>query len=195
MACEGILTEDILFDCDNPTTPGIEVNIMLINQSDIDDTLTTVDPTDKLVITNLALKAAKSAIILQGIKQINSASTELVKKDVSTDKWRHVFTGVALSLNKATKTALQEMSEGAKLVAVVETKSKGAANADAFHVLGRKMGLELNTATWSTAENDGTFQFELSSTEGYEEPTVPHTLLETDYATTKAAFDNKFASA
>ena len=195
MACEGILTEDILFDCDNPTTPGIEVNIMLINQSDIDDTLTTVDPTDKLLITNLALKAAKSAIILQGIKQINSASTELVKKDVSTDKWRHVFAGVALSLNKATKKALQEMSEGAKLVAVIETKSKGAANADAFHVLGRKMGLELNTATWSTAENDGTFQFELSSTEGYEEPTVPHTLLETDYATTKAAFDNKFASA
>lgn len=195
MACEGILTEDILFDCDNPTTPGIEVNIMLINQSDIDSILTTVDPADKLVITNLALKAGKSAIILQGIKQINSASTELVKKDVSTDKWRHVFTGVALSLNKATKMALQEMSEGAKLVAVVETKSKGAANADAFHVLGRKMGLELNTATWSTAENDGTFQFELSSTEGYEEPTVPHTLLENDYATTKAAFDNKFASA
>ena len=64
MACEGILTEDILFDCDNPTTPGIEVNIMLINQSDIDDTLTTVDPTDKLLITNLALKAAKTAIIL-----------------------------------------------------------------------------------------------------------------------------------
>lgn len=193
--CDGLLTQDILLDCDNPTSPGIEVNVMLINQSDIDLAATVIDPTDKLLVTNLALKATATALVLQGIKQINSASTELVKKETSSDKWRHVFTGVVLSLNKETKKAVQEMSEGARLVAVIETKSKGAANADAFHILGLKMGLELNTATWSTAENDGTFQFELSSTENYEEPTVPHTLLETDYATTKTAFDNKFASA
>ena len=36
--------------------------------------------------------------------------------------------------------------------------------------------------------------FTLESTEGFEEPTVPMTLLETDYATTKTAFDAKFAS-
>jgi hypothetical protein len=45
------------------------------------------------------------------------------------------------------------------------------------------------TMTANSKENDGTISFTLESTEGYEEPTLPMTLLETDYATTKALVD------
>ncbi len=37
--------------------------------------------------------------------------------------------------------------------------------------------------------------FELASADGYEETTMPRTLLDVDYAATKTAFTNKFAQA
>lgn len=193
--CESLLTGDLLRDCVNAGGAGLEINIVLINEQDINRTGTVISPTNKLLVTSLELNAGKTGYQLQGIKQINTSTWELVKKETSADKFRHVLNAVILSVNLETKTQIQKMSEGARLVAVIEVKAKGANNADAFVILGLNQGLELNVATWSSVENDGTIQFELSSTENFEEPTVPHTLLETDYATTKTAFNNKFAAA
>jgi hypothetical protein len=62
-------------------------------------------------------------------------------------------------------------------------------------VLGFNSGLVASSDTWNANENDGVEIFELSSLDSFEEPKPYYTLLETDYATTKAAFDNKFAVA
>lgn len=194
MACEGLITADILFDCDNPSVGGLETDVLLINAEDLNIATTTVSGTNKILLTNLALKATKTAFLLQGVKQINGTSYELVKKEFGPDKFKHMFTGVILNPSAANKLQATHLSEGGKYVVVVEQKWKGASNADAFQVYGLKSGLELMTLTHNSKENDGTISFTLESTEGFEEPTVPMTLLETDYATTKTAFDAKFAS-
>ena len=49
--------------------------------------------------------------------------------------------------------------------------------------------------TNSSKENDNMIIFELASVDGFEEPTMPKTLLETDYATTKTVFDAAFVEA
>lgn len=194
MACEGLITADILFDCANPSVGGLEVDVLLINAEDINIATTAVSNSNKVLLTNLALKATKTAFKLQGVKQINGTSYELVKKEFGPDKFKHMFTGVILNPSAANKLQATHLSEGGKYVVVVEQKWKGASNADAFQVYGLKSGLELMTLTYNSKENDGTISFTLESTEGFEEPTVPMTLLETDYATTKTAFDAKFAS-
>lgn len=194
MACEGLITADILFDCANPSVGGLETDVLLINVEDINIATTTTDSTNKIKLTNLALKATKTAFLLQGVKQINGTSYELVKKEFGPDKFKHIFTGVILNPSAANKLQATHLSEGGKYVVVVEQKWKGASNADAFQVYGLKSGLELMTLTYNSKENDGTISFTLESSEGFEEPTVPMTLLETDYATTKTAFDAKFAS-
>ncbi len=194
MACEGLITADILFDCANPSVGGLETDVLLINAEDINIATTTTDSTNKIKLTNLALKATKTAFLLQGVKQINGTSYELVKKEFGPDKFKHMFTGVILNPSAANKLQATHLSEGGKYVVVVEQKWKGASNADAFQVYGLKSGLELMTLVHNSKENDGTISFTLESTEGFEEPTVPMTLLETDYATTKTAFDAKFAS-
>lgn len=193
--CNSLLTGDILYDCNTPAQPGIEVDVLLVNRADIDITSTVVSPTNKILITNFNLKTGKTGFLVKGVKQIFAASQELVKKEIGADKWKHTFTGAILNISAENKLRLQELSEGTNLVAIIETKFKGEDKADAFHVLGFEQGLELTTSTWSTTENEGTMQFTLESVDGYEEPTVIQTLLETDYATTKAAFDNKFAAA
>lgn len=195
MPCEGLITANILFDCENPPIGGIETDVLLINADDINITTTTFDPTNKVLLTNLALKATKVGFLLQGVKQINGANSELVKKEFGPDKFKHVFSGVILNPSAANKLQATYLSEGSKYVVVIEQKWKGADNEDAFVVLGLKSGLELQTMTWNTKENDGTISFTLESTEQYEEPTLPLTLLETDYATTKIAFDAKFLGA
>ena len=194
MACEGLITADFLFDCANPSVGGLETDVLLINAEDINIATTTTDSTNKIKLTNLALKATKTAFLLQGVKQINGTSYELVKKEFGPDKFKHMFTGVILNPSAANKLQATHLSEGGKYVVVVEQKWKGASNADAFQVYGLKSGLELMTLVHNSKENDGTISFTLESTEGFEEPTVPMTLLETDYATTKTAFDAKFAS-
>lgn len=195
MACDGRLISDILFDCDNAPKAGIEVNVNLFNREDIDLSAVTFDGANKLLMTNFQLLSGKTGYTLQGVKQVNGASAELVKKETSIDAFKHVFSGVVLNFSAANKLQLQSMAEGASLVAIIELKWKGANNAEAFQVLGYEQGLELNVMTWNTKENDGTVTFELSSVDGFEEPKQVLTLLETDYATTKTAFDAKFAQA
>lgn len=195
MACDGIIDADILFDCDNGSIAGLEVNVVLVNSTDVDITNTTVNASNKTLLDNFQLASSKTGYAFQGVKQVNSTAFELVKKDTGADKYKHTFNGVILNLSAANKLQLQNMSEGGKYVAVVERKWKGASNADAFEVYGLDSGLELNVVTYNSNENDGTATIELSSADGYEEPKVPMTLLETDYATTKTAFDNKFAQA
>jgi hypothetical protein len=195
MACDGLITADILYDCDNSPLGGLETDVLLFNVEDLDIAALTVDAQNGDIVTNFQLLTGKTGFLLQGVKQINSASSELVKKEFSSDKHKHVFNGVVLNVSAANKKQINIMSGGSKYIAVIDRKWKGVDNKEAFLILGLESGLELLTATWNSNENDGVLQFSLESTDGFEEPKLPNTLLETDYATTKAAFDNKFVQA
>ena len=168
MPCEGLIDADILFDCDNSPVGGLETDVLLFNEADIDLDAITYDAANKDIVTNFQLLSGKTGFLLEGVKQINSASSELVKKEFSSDKHKHVFNGVVLNVSAANKKQINSMAEGTKYVAIIDRKYKGAANVEAFLI---------------------------ESTENYEEPRLPNTLLETDYPTTKAAFDAKFAQA
>lgn len=192
MACEGLITADILYDCDNPPVSGLETDVVLINITDLDRAAITYDATNKDIVTNLQLLALKTGYLFQGIKQINTASSELVKKEFSSDKEKHSFVGVLLNVSAANKAQINAFKEGGKYVAVINRKWKGVANAEAFLILGLEVGLEIETQTWNSNENDGTLTFTLASADGFEEPRLPNTLLETNYATTLAAFNDKF---
>lgn len=193
--CEDKLSSDIAKNCDVKPIGGIEVNVVLIPFSDIDKATSTLDGSNDLIITNLATKSGTQGYFIEGIKQSQGASFELVKKEDSFDAFKHSFAGVVLTPSSANKKALSEVSGGARYVAVVEKKWKGVTQADAFEVLGWDAGLVISEMTWNTKESDGIIKFVVSSEDGYEEPDMTRNVLETDYATTKTAFDAKFATA
>ena len=194
LLCDGILSGDILADCENPMVGGLEVNVLLVNHSDIDKTACTFSSTNKTVLTNFQLKAGKTAYLLEGIKQINSLASELVVKETSQDKMKHTFSGMILNYSAANKAKLYDMIGGLFAV-IVELKWKGATGEDAFQIGGFESGMRLSVVNWSTKENDGNISFELSSVEGYEEPKPTLSILETSYALTATAFGNKFEQA
>lgn len=187
--CEDVLSQDIQKDCDNKPKAGIEVDVVLINFEDIDKVNSTYDVSNDLIITDLALKSGKKGYKLEGIKQVNGASWELVKKEESFDAYKHTFSGVVLAPSAENKKELSKVLSGGRYVAVVEKKWKGSLGVDAFEVLGWDSGLVASTAVWNTKEADGTIKFELASEDGYEETEMSRNSLETDYDTTKTAFD------
>ncbi|MCO6147529.1 hypothetical protein [Flavobacterium sp. NRK1] len=193
--CTGNLTADILFDCANAPVGGIEQNVILIAKDDIDTVNTTTDATNRVLVSNLQLKAGKTGYLLSGVKQSNGKAWELVKKENAPDKFKHTFSGVIFNPSAANKLQADSLAKGTKYVAVIEQVWKGADSKDAFEVLGLTSGLELMTMTNNSKENDNMIVFELSSADGYEETTMPRTLLDVDYAATKTAFNNKFLQA
>ena len=193
--CTGNLTADILFDCANAPVGGIEQNVILIAKDDIDIVNTTTDATNRVLVSNLQLKAGKTGYLLSGVKQSNGKAWELVKKENAPDKFKHTFSGVIFNPSVANKLQADSLAKGTKYVAVIEQVWKGADSKDAFEVLGLTSGLELMTMTNNSKENDNMIVFELSSADSYEETTMPRTLLDVDYAATKTAFNNKFLQA
>ena len=147
------------------------------------------------MVTNLQLKAGKSGFLLTGVKQSNGKAWELVKKENAPDKFKHTFSGVIFNASAANKQQADSLAKGNKYIVVIEQVWKGTNSADAFEVLGLSSGLELMTMTNNSRENDNMIMFELASADGYEETTMPRTLLDVDYAATKTAFTNKFTQA
>lgn len=190
--CEDTLAEDIQKDCDNKPKGGIEVNVVLINRTDIDYATSTLDPTNDLILTKLQLLSGKSGFVIEGIKQVQGAAFEGVIKESNFDAFKHTFSGVLLNPSAANKKSLSAILSGSSYVAVIEKKWKGADSLDAFEVLGFDSGLVNASSAWNTKEDDGVIKFDIASQDGYEEPKMPLNLLETDYATTKTAFDNVF---
>ena len=193
--CTGNLTADILFDCVNAPIGGIEQNVILIKKEDIDVAATTTDASSRVLVTNLQLKPGKTGFMLTGVKQANGKAWELVKKENAPDKFKHTFSGVIFNPSAVNKQQADSLSKGAKYVVVNEQVWKGADSDDAFEILGLSSGLELMTMTNNSRENDNMILFELANADGYEETTMPRTLLDGDYAATKTAFTNKFAQA
>ena len=193
--CEDKLAADILKDCDNKPIGGIEVNAVILNFEDIDKSTSTLDGVNDLIITNLSTFSGTSGFVLEGIKQVNGVSFEFVPNEEGFDKYKHLFAGVILSPSAANKKSLANMGSGGRYVVVVEKKFKGADQEDAFEVLGWDRGLTMATIVYNSKEADGAIKFELASPDAFEEPEMTRNNLETDYATTKIAFDAKYATA
>ena len=190
--CTGKITADFVVDCDNLPIAGLESNAIIINKDDIDYTATTISGGNRVLATNLVLKEGKTGYSFQGVKQSNSKNWELVPKDNLPNKYKHVFNGIVFNPTALNKLQVANLALGAKYVVVVEQLWKGADSDEAFEILGLNAGLILTEAKNASNENDNTISLVLSSQEGYEEPLLPRTLLITDYATTKTAFDNEF---
>ena len=193
--CDELLTGAISKNCDEKPQAGIEVDVVIINYDDIDFANTTFDGTNDLLITNLATNSGTTGYFIEGIKQTQGASFELVKKEESFDGYKHKFEGVILDPSLENKQRLSEISAGGRFVVVVEKKWKGVDDEDAFEVLCWNAGMEIETVIWNSKEADGIIKFSLASVDGFEETKMTYNLLETDYATTKIAFDGFFATA
>lgn len=188
------LAADFLNDCDNLSITGIEADVILIPHTDVDKVASIINATNRILLDNLTCTSGNSGFTLEGIKQLNGYNWEFVPSEETTDKYRHVFTGVILTPSAENRLSASQMAKGTSYMVVINKRYKGADQEDAFLVLGWDTGLYITEMTESSKESDAAIKFTLSSKDDSLEYDMPRNLLETDYATTLAAFVNKFAT-
>jgi hypothetical protein len=140
------------------------------------------------------LKAGTSGFNLEWYKELASTASAFTANAEDVDGFSHSFLG-RLAQTTAENAARAEELKIGRFVVVVETSYKGEDQEDAFKVYGLDSGLELSEASQSSNENSGSLLFTLATREGTVERYPYMIVLDTDYDTTKADFDNKFAPA
>ncbi len=193
MGCLDGLTDSFTSDvCANPPVAGLEQTVKIVNLADIDKASVTFLTSDNIVIDNFVLTAPATAIELPGFKLSNNVSFTIAEKDNLPNSFVHNFSGVVTEFDAAARMNVRKLNADVRVVVIVENKFKGDSTTKniAFEVYGYHAGMSLSAdTTRSAVENNGTLQLSLSSVEGEEEPTEPLIWFDTDYATTKAAFD------
>lgn len=199
MACTGVcsvVSNDLIYDCDQKAVGGIVQTVKLINTCDIDVSNWTVTRTTAPTCANTIAfsgtdPANLNAVRVQGIpgKRLLSASFTSSNTDFGT-YFTHVVNLFSQGLSQQALCNITALGNGAQVIAIIEQNFKGADNNSAFLVYGWDAGLKLGDLTYDSNENNGNIVFPLSSLDPDLEPYPPLTLLMTDYDTTKTFFDS-----
>lgn len=190
MSCINKITGGISYNKSQKPVAGIECKAILVNRDSIDQASLAYDATTG-VLTNLSLKSGEVAYNVDNLKQLNVAGSEFTASDSGINTHSNSFLGRIYNLDATGVKFVEELGD-ASLVLVVERKAKGDGTS-AFIVLGLENGMVQTEGTYSSAENNGMYVFTIASEEGFGESKPITIWNETDYATTKAKFDNLLA--
>lgn len=190
----GTIIDNLVYNCADKSTGGLQQEIKLVNLSTIKDNLTAFtvsDSTTQHTITAFTGTAGDlNATIVEGIpnKQLLKAGFATSDTDFGTfvthtvDLWSQAVTEKSMLF-------LKSLVNGAEVVAFIRQKSGGPTGEETYWVYGFSQGLKIGDTTFNSAENSGSFIIPMTSKEPDLEPTLPYRLLLTDVATTKTFFD------
>ncbi|KQC33408.1 hypothetical protein AAU57_08835 [Nonlabens sp. YIK11] len=191
MNCNNKITADILQDCADLPKKGLAGSkAVIVNYYDIDQTATTVSGS---TVTNLELVSGASGLQLEWFKDLASTNSTFAANTEDIDGFTHSFLSRISNTSAESAERANEL-KNSRVVMVVETKYKGADNADAYKIYGFENGLVLSEMTTNSNENSSSILFTLASGEGEVEQYPYLVLNEGDYATNKASYDSLFAA-
>lgn len=184
------LTDDILYDCDNPPTGGANDRLILLNYSDVQDAAVTLDGTNPLVVTNIVLASGIQGYVYEGLNNSNEPRTALVKGRY-VNGYDHEVRFKVFKNSPDTKKQLNKL-DGALVVAIVQNNHKGASGNAAFEIYGLENGLRLQELERiiADAETQGAYNLLIRNDEVSRPSSLPHTLWDTNFATTLEIVDS-----
>ena len=145
------IVDCILKNCAN-LVQGIKDKIYFINYDDVDKDLSTFDPTNPLLCTQLVLKTVSPpahAYCLEGYNLSNEPKTSLVKKKFQK-VWEHGIVFRIFDNTPEDKLWISNAVDSRFMVIIENNYNKDvpplAAGRTVFEILGWDLGLELNAA-------------------------------------------------
>ena len=192
--CDDLVKKDLALTCDDPITPGLEQEGIIINRKDVDFAASTFNTTRKNVLETLALKAQKKGYKIQVLGSTPYTGTNTA---LAAGTYRNTFTHtVAIVVLANDPDVCADIIDGlanGEFVVILENKHKGLqkeenAGDSAFQVYGWYNGLKASEISNDkyAEETDGGWSISLQETK------VPKSalfLFKTDYDTTKTAVD------
>ena len=156
----GAIIDCVLKNCSN-LVPGLKDMAYFINYECVDKDLSTFDPTNAMLLTQLVLYPTSPqchAFCVEGYNFSNQHKVSLVKKTYQKT-WEHGFIFHVFDNTPETKLWIQN-AKGSRFIIVQENNYNKPATAPyadgrtVFEVLGWDFGLELNAAERDTDSDD-----------------------------------------
>lgn len=198
MACTIKIAAAVTRDCANLPVAGVDnaSGIVLINKEDLLKSGITKNATiPNALLDDIALNSGTQGYKLDGFKRMISYTNPLVIAEDSINGVRHTIKFPWFDLSAQGRAELNKVIAGQRFYIVLERNWKGTDEDDAFLFFGIEHGLELVELVDESEATDGVPMVTLGTPDGYKEPYLPHVLLDTDYATTKTAFNLGFPTA
>jgi hypothetical protein len=188
VGCENI-DKNILLDCVNPLVGGTNDRLILIPFDVAQNLAITYDVNNPIVITAIAPGSPTPGYVYEGQNQSVDPLLTGVKLTYSY-AYDHQVQFKVFSNTPDVKEQIQRLGFK-KVVAIVQTNYTGVNGNGAFHVYGLKTGLELQEITANPNDPDtlGAYDVILRNKENSRPATLPHTIFNTDFITTKAIVD------
>lgn len=176
----------ILYDCDNPPSGGANDRLILFNFDDMQNATITYDVSNPLLITNIILASGVTGYVFEGLNSSVEPRSGLVKGRY-VNGYDHEITFKVFQNTPAIKATLNKL-DGAKLVGLVQNNHRGEDGNSAFEIYGLETSIQLQELgrTVADAELQGAYNLVIRNNETSRPSTLPHTLFNTDFATTLA---------
>lgn len=188
--CLGKIAANIDQDCDNPRVAGYESIALIVNRDDIDWSAITVDSGNPRIVKTLALNSGA------GVKpyaifnpRVNPAPFNGTQTEFSSDANNYTktlqfyFEGIG---GGSSKDVVEPLKSGSYLVILQRKDHRGDGS---FQIIGYQSGLVASAQVQD--EETGYWLITMTTSE----PSAEISFYNTDYATTKAAFDTLLSQA
>ena len=194
------IVDCILKNCEQ-LVPGIKDKAYFINYDCIDKDMSTFDPDNSLLCTQLVLKTFSPpcyAYCVEGYNFSNEHSVALVKKTYQK-VWEHNFIFRIFDNTPEDKLWIQNAIDSRFLIIIENNYSKkDAVEGDGrtvFEILGWDFGLELNAAERNTEDEEmlGGWVLTAGCSDKLKESLPPRSYFVTDIATTRLALESLLA--
>jgi len=189
MAVCGLVDGNVEPDCDFLPQSGVEDTLYLINKSQIASVV--YNNTNTLIVEDIILESGASAFKVIGMNNSNNTTWDMISLRFGK-MYTHLVSFIGFDLSPAGYEQYKNMKDS-KLVAVVINNFRGEDGNGAIKIYGLSAGLvcKKQTQDMSSEDTQGAVQIEFQSDSDNKiyEPTPPHTLFVTDFATSKAIIE------
>lgn len=180
--CSSALADNLASDCDNPRIAGYEQIGVIFNRSDVDWANLSVDAGNPRIIEAIAAASGKKPFALYNNKNnplpFDGTNTTY---NSDTDQYDKTLQFYFEGIGGAVSANVVEPLKGGEYIAILQRKDHRGDGS--FQVFGYQSGLKANAEVQD--ETTGYWLITMACSE----PSAEIAYFDTDYATTKAAFD------
>lgn len=156
MSCGTITRGSVIEECSDLPVGGTRARLILINF----DHIVRMYTNDDGKIVSIVMQSGKVGYEFTGFRHDVKKSDEVVKRELSKNRFSHAVGFVVYETHQLQKTNLKQMARG-RFVAIVENNGK---DADSIEVLGKECGLQIVDGQIRNAhENGGVFTLNLAT--------------------------------
>lgn len=185
--CSALLAENIASDCDNPRVAGYEQVGLIFNKEEIDYSALVVDASNPRIIKTIAAKTGKKPFVVYNNKNnplpFNGTQTAF---NADNDRYDKTLQFYVEGIGGENAADVIEPLKGGDYVVILQRKDHRGDGS--FQVFGYQAGLKASEQVQD--EDTGYWLITMTCSE----PSAEVAYFDTDYATTKAAFDTLLAS-